>query len=366
MRGLYIHIPFCNKICSYCDFCKMVSSDDIKNKYINRLIDEIKFKTNELVDIDTIYIGGGTPNCLNLELLDKLLKTIEPYLKTSKETTIELNPDLITIDQIKLFKKYNINRLSLGVESFNNQILKNIGRTHTKEIVYEKINLLKENGFNNINIDLIFGLPNETINDVKYNLECFKELDLNHLSYYSLILEDKTIFSYLDKNNKLILPDDDIVADMYNLINDYMSSIGYIHYEISNYAINGYESIHNLKYWSELEYAAVGLNASGFIRPYRYTNTAILKEYLSDFKCEKTYINKDEEKAEYFMLGLRKIDGVSINTYKEKYNSDPFKDFNINKLIKKGLLIYQDDYLKISPDKLFVANLVFEEFLNEE
>ena len=366
MRGLYIHIPFCNKICSYCDFCKMVSSDEIKIKYINRLIEEIESKRDELIDIDTVYIGGGTPNCLNLELLDKLLKSIEPYLKTSKESTIELNPDLITIEQIKLFKKYGINRVSLGVESFNNDTLKIIGRTHTKEIVYEKIKLLKENGFNNINIDLIFGLPNETLDDIKFNLNCFKELNLEHLSYYSLILEDKTIFSHLYKNNKLELPDDDLVSDMFDYINLFMENNNYIHYEISNYAKSGYESIHNLKYWNEKEYVGVGISAAGFIRPYRYTNTNSIREYLNEFKDEKTYISITEEKNEYMMLGLRKINGVSISLYNELYKSNLLDDFNISKLIKKGLLEIDGDNIRIPKDKIFVGNLVFEEFLNNE
>ena len=366
MRGLYIHIPFCNKICNYCDFCKMVSSDEIKIKYINRLIEEIKSKKNELIDIDTVFIGGGTPNCLNLELLDKLLKSIEPYLKTSKESTIELNPDLITIEQIKLFKKYGINRISLGVESFNNDTLKIIGRTHTKEIVYEKIKLLKDNGFNNINIDLIFGLPNETLDDIKFNLNCFKELDLNHLSYYSLILEDKTIFSYLYNNKKLELPDDDLVSDMYDYINSFMNDNSYHHYEISNYSKPGYESIHNMKYWTEKEYVGIGLNASGFIKPYRYTNTNTMKEYLNEFKSEKELIDLKSEKNEYLMLGFRLVDGIKISEYNKLYNSNIFDDFNFDKLLKKKLIIIDGDYLKVSPDKLFVANLVFEEFIDNE
>ncbi len=365
MKGLYIHIPFCDRICNYCDFTKMVSNDNVKTKYLKRLKEELKYREKDLCDIDTVFIGGGTPNSLSIELLDDLLKTIGDFIKNSKEATIELNPELITIEQIELFKKYGINRISLGVESFNNELLKLLGRGHTKEIVYDRIKLLRDNGFKNINIDLIFGIPGETIDDVKYDLECFKELNLEHLSYYSLILEDKTVFSYMLNNKKLELLDDDIVADMYDYINDYLKNNGYKHYEISNYAKNGYESIHNKLYWTESHYVGIGLGASGYIDNYRYTNKKIMKDYLLDFEDIRDIISLDEEKSEYLIFGLRKIDGISISDYKERYNSDLFTDFKIDKLIENKLLIVDGDYLKIAPDKLFISNLVFEELLNE-
>ena len=366
MKGLYIHIPFCNKICNYCDFTKMVSSNDYKTKYINRLKEEINSKINDLKGIDTIFIGGGTPNSLSIELLEELLVLINDFNKKSKETTIELNPELISLEQINLFKKYGINRISIGVESFNDRLLKLLGRNHNKELVYEKIKLLKDNGFNNINIDLIFGIPTETIDDVKYDLKCFKELDLKHLSYYSLILEDKTIFSHWIDNKKIQLLDDDVVADMYDYINKYMMDNGYHHYEISNYARPGFESIHNKLYWTEQEYVGIGLGASGFINKYRYTNNKIMKDYFLKFEEKRDYISLDEEKSEYLIFGLRLVDGISIKEYKEKYNSDPFEDFNLNKLIKNNLLILDNDNIRIHPDKLFISNLVFEELLNEK
>ena len=366
MKGLYIHIPFCDKICNYCDFTKMVSTGDVKTKYIKRLKEEFEYRSNDLSNIDTIFIGGGTPNSLSIELLEEILVFIKDFTKKSKETTIELNPDLLNIEQIMLFKKYGINRISLGVESFNDKLLKLLGRNHNKEMVYEKIKLLKDNGFDNINIDLIFGIPGETIDDVKYDLECFKELDITHLSYYSLILEDKTIFSYWLKNKKIELLDDDIVADMYDYINNFMSQNGYKHYEISNYAKPGYESIHNKLYWTESQYVGIGLGASGFINNYRYNNQKIMKDYFNNtFEEKRDFISIDEEKSEYLIFGLRKIDGISISDYEKRYNTNLFDDFKIDKLIKKELLIIEGDYLKISPDKLFISILVFEELLNE-
>lgn len=365
MKGLYIHIPFCDKICNYCDFTKMVSTSDVKIKYVNRLKDEFKYRLKDLSNIDTVFIGGGTPNSLSIELLEEVLVFIKEYIKNSKETTIELNPDLLNIEQIMLFKKYGINRISLGVESFNSNLLKLLGRCHNKEMVYEKIKLLKDNGFDNINIDLIFGIPGETIDDVKYDLECFKELDIKHLSYYSLILEDKTIFSYMLNNKKIELLDDDIVADMYDYINKFMNENGYHHYEISNYAKPGYESIHNKLYWTEQDYVGIGLGASGFIDKYRYNNQKLMKDYLKNFEEKRDFISLDEEKSEYLIFGLRMVDGISISDYEKRYNSNPFEDFKIEKLIKNKLLIIDGDYLKINPDKLFISNLVFEELLNE-
>lgn len=366
MKGLYIHIPFCNKICNYCDFTKMVSTDDIKIKYLKRLTEEFEYRINDLNNIDTIFIGGGTPNSISIEFLEELLILINKYVKNPIEATIELNPELLTIDQIKLFKKYGINRISLGVESFNDKLLKLLGRNHNKDMVYEKIKLLKENGFNNINIDLIFGIPTETIDDVKYDLECFKELNINHLSYYSLILEDKTIFSYWLNNKKIELLDDDLVADMYDYINKFMNDNGFIHYEISNYAKEGFQSKHNLIYWNEDEYVGIGMGASGFINSYRYTNNNTIKTYLESFVESKRKINIDEEKSEFMMLGLRKIAGVSIQEYENRYHSKISDDFNIDKLIKNNLLIIENEYIKVNPKKLFVANLVFEEFLYEK
>ena len=362
MRGLYIHIPFCNKVCIYCDFTKMVGNDLKKEKYVNRLLEEIDYYKkkyyNEILACDTAFIGGGTPNSLSIPALESILASISEILASNKENTIELNPELITKELLLMLKKYNINRISMGVETFNDEKLKLINRSHSKDMVFEKIALIKSLGFNNINIDLIFGLPNQTIDDIKYDLDTFKLLDIPHLSYYNLILEDKTILNKYVNDHKLALLDDDILADFYDYINKYMKDLGYNHYEVSNYAKPSYESLHNLKYWSEEEYIGLGLGASGFLNGYRYQNNTKLDDYLKEFRKEENYIDISEKKKEYVIFGLRKLEGISISLYNKLYNSDIFKDFNFDKYIKLGLIIRDNDYLKIKEDKMFISNSI--------
>ena len=363
MRGLYIHIPFCKSICNYCDFTKLVSSKENQEKYINRLLEEIDDYKEELTNIDTVYIGGGTPNSLPINLLEKLLIKIKPILNKSIESSIELNPEFVNKDLVDLLTKYNINRVSIGVESFNDAILESINRKHNKIDVINSIKLLKENNINNINIDLIYGLPNQRLEDIKNDLNIFYSLNIPHISYYSLMLEDKTVFSYLMKQKKLELPDDDLVADMYDFISNNLEKNSYKHYEISNYSKPGFESKHNLLYWNQDEYVGIGLGASGFINNYRYTNNKLLKNYFNDYIEEKEYIDLKTDKLEFMMLGLRKIEGININIYKDKYKSNIFDDFNFDKLINKKLLVIENYHIKIPKDKILLGNLIFEEFV---
>ncbi|MBQ3254024.1 MAG: radical SAM family heme chaperone HemW [Acholeplasmatales bacterium] len=365
MRGLYIHIPFCKYICSYCDFPKLVSKSSNHKTYIYELIKEIESYKDKLNDIDTVYIGGGTPNSLDLSLLEELLINIHSYLKNSKESTIELNSELITEDLAKLLIRYNISRVSIGVQTLDEKSINLLNRQHNKEIVKNSINLLREYGINNINIDLIFGIPYTDINTIKEDLDFILSLNPNHLSYYSLILEDRTIFSHLVAKNKLKLLDDDIIADMYDYINNRLEGFGYKHYEISNYAKPGYESIHNKLYWESKEYIGVGLGASGYIDSYRYTNYKDLKNYYEHKIEENIFIDENERKKEYLMLGLRLTDGVSISKYTSIFKSDIFTDFSLDKLIKNKLIMVDGDYIKICKDKLFIANLIFEEFVGD-
>lgn len=362
MRGLYIHIPFCNSVCIYCDFTKMVTNDDNKNKYINRLLEEIDYYKdlyyNDILSCDTVFIGGGTPNSISLDLLERLFIKINNILEKSKENTIELNPELITEDLLLLLKKYHFNRLSIGVETFNDEKLKLIRRKYDKKLVYDKIKLIKDMGFSNINIDLIFGLPFQTLDDIKYDLNCFKELNINHLSYYDLILENSTILNKYVNDHKLSLIDDDIEASFYDYINKYMADLGYNHYEVSNYAIKGYESIHNQKYWDTDEYYGVGLGASGYLFGKRYKNNVKLDKYLKEYRQEEDDISYSERKKEYIIFGLRKLKGISIFRYKELFNSNILEDFDFNKYLKNGIIVKDDDYLRIKEEYMFISNTI--------
>lgn len=364
MRGLYIHIPFCNKLCSFCDFPKRINQkEDLKIKYINKLKEEIEDAINNYT-FDTIYIGGGTPNSLSLELLEDLFKSLEKIdFKQILEFTIEANYELITLEQVKLFKKYHINRVSLGVQTLNYEIANKINRYSNYKVLLEKIKLLRENGIENINLDFIFGLPNQTLEDVKKDLKYIKEINPKHISYYSLILEDKTVLSNLIQQNKINLPDDELTSKMYDLIIKELKESGYHHYEISNFAINGYESKHNLLYWDLDEYIGVGMSGASYFDNKRITNSKIIDNYLKNNDIIKNEETIEDSKGEYFWLGLRKIDGVSIQKYKDKFNSDPFKDFKIKDLVNKGLLEINDDIIKLTHFGLLHGNYVFEYFI---
>jgi len=363
LKGLYIHIPFCKSICTYCDFTKRVSNEQMYIKYINRLIEEIDSYSNKLFNIDSIYIGGGTPNSIPTYLLEKLFIKIKDLLNKSKENTIELNPELINEDLCKLLKKYNFNRISLGIQTIDDKSIKLLNRHHNKQIIENAFELLRNENINNINTDMIFGIPNTNLDDLKNDLEFILKLNPNHISYYSLIIEDKTILKY-QIDNKIIKPlDDDLIADMYDYIKSRLKD-NYHHYEISNFAKKGYESIHNLKYWNLDEYIGIGLGASGYIDNIRYDNTHDLKAYFNDFIEYSDKLTIQEKKNEFMMLGLRLVDGISISKYNELFKSNIFDDFKIIEDLKnKGLLEIENNNIKIPDDKLFLANLVWSEFV---
>ncbi len=363
MKGLYIHIPFCASICSYCDFPKEIAKEGKKEVYMHRLIEEIQTYKEELTDIRSVYIGGGTPNALNLALLEKLLKTIEPYLLSSKENTIEINTELFTEDQVKLFKKYHINRVSLGVQTFQSHLLPKIRRKHTKEMVHQTISVLRSYEITNINLDMMYGLPGQTMEDIQADLTEILSLNVPHISYYSLILEEKTLLEYQLKHHQLTIPEDDLVADMALYINQVLKKNMFKHYEISNYAKEGYASIHNLGYWDTEPYIGVGAGACGYLNHKRYQNHKNITAYFHTYKASEDRIDLQEAKKEFMMLGLRKMDGIHSSTYFARFKTYPRDDFDIDKLLKLGLIEEKNDVICLKEDKFLIANVVFEEFV---
>ena len=363
--GLYLHIPFCKTICSYCDFPKLVSKRENQKKYIDFLVDSIYNNMVRLKNVDTIYIGGGTPNAIDLDLLEEILIPIAPLLKKAKESSIELNPELVTEKLCSLLHKYNINRASLGVQTIKDSSITLLNRHHNKEIVEKAVAMLKDAGISNINIDLIFGIPGTAISDVEADLDFAVSLKPKHISYYSLILEDKTVFNYLYNKHRLTLLDDDDIADMYDYINMRLAKEGFHHYEISNYAIPGYESKHNLKYWNCDDYLGLGLGASSLYKGRRFTSSYKMEGYYNNMLEEDIILSEHEKKNEFMMLGLRKVDGIKISEYQRRFNSTPFLDFNLDNLIKNKLIDVNDDTIRINKDKLFIANLIFEEFVGD-
>lgn len=365
MKGLYVHIPFCKTICSYCDFPKIIARPQQQEDYIRRLLEELELYSSQLQDISTVYIGGGTPNAIPLGLLETLLEKLSKPISGAEEVTVELNPELLTKAAVDLLKASGVNRVSLGVQSLSSAALEILNRHHSREDVVHAISMLREAGITNINVDLMFGIPGTTIGDMEADLDFVLGLNIPHLSCYSLILEEKTVLMHKINHKMLEMPSDDTVADMYELITRKLKACGYHHYEISNFAKPGYESRHNLLYWSGGEYIGVGCGACGYLQSVRTQNHRILSRYMKDFIEEREYISVQERKKEYFLLGLRKMDGVSLTEYEKQFHSNPMEDFDLNGLLRKGLIEIQGDMLRICPDKIFVANLVFEEFVGD-
>ncbi|MBQ6494537.1 MAG: radical SAM family heme chaperone HemW [Bacilli bacterium] len=356
---IYIHIPFCTSICSYCDFPKLLYCNKYIDKYLDSLEKEIKSRyNNELVK--SIYIGGGTPTSLSYNELERLLIIINNFnIDNDIEYTIESNVESLDIDKIKLLNKYNVNRVSLGVQSFDDNVLKELNRHHTKDDVYRVINELKKNNITNINIDLIYGV-NDNLDILKKDIEYFLELNIPHISCYSLIIENNTLFGI---NNREYI-DDNIDFDMYKYIEDKLTNNNYIHYEVSNYSKNGYQSIHNLNYWNNLCYYGFGMGAVSYIDNYRISNTKNLSKYLNGEYIDNTiYEDEDIQKSNTLILGLRKVGGINVLEFKNRYNKDIRDCYNIKELIKDNKLILKDNYLYINPKYFYLSNDILINFI---
>ena len=362
IKSCYIHIPFCLKICSYCDFCKVLYQKDQVQKYLQELKKEVEenYKNEEL---DTIYIGGGTPSCLDLEDLETLLE-ITDSLKKSKnlEFTIEGNFQSITKEKLQLLKKHQVNRLSLGVESTHKKHLEFLGRDEKKDEIVEKIKWMRELDFSNINLDLIYALPNETIKDLEEDLEFLISLNVEHISTYSLIIEDHTLLKI--RNTKPIK--EELDEEMYNLIKETLKKNGYIHYEISNFAKPNKESRHNKCYWLNEEYYGFGLGASSYRNNKRVTNTRSITNYQKGIVLEEETLTK-EDKMEYeVILNLRLLEGIDLSRWLEKYNIELKEVYDYEDLIKENLLELVDNHLRIKEDKLYLSNAILVKLLEKK
>lgn len=349
--SIYIHIPFCNSICTYCDFCKIFYNKKYINDYLNNLEQEIKVRYKSEI-VNTIFIGGGTPSSLDDEEMIRLMNIIEIFkLNDNYEFTVECNIESITENKLKIMKKYGVNRISIGVESFDNSIIKLLGRNHTKKDVYNKMEIVKRY-FSNINIDLIYAAYDD-INILKSDIDCFLKLDIPHISTYSLIIEDNTML----KINGMKNIDEDIDYEMYKYIEDALEKNNYIHYEISNYAKNGYQSKHNLVYWNNEEYYGFGLSSTSYINNERITNTKNLRKYLNgEYLDTSVYEDKDIRMENEIMLGLRKLDGIDLDRFKEKFNVSLEDIYNIDNLVRNGYLIRDNNCIKIDKKYMYISN----------
>lgn len=368
----YVHIPFCTQICYYCDFSKVFIKNQPVDAYLQALIRE--FESYKIEQLRTLYIGGGTPTAISAEQLDYLLSHLTKNLDLSQleEFTIEANPGDLTPDKIAVLEKSAVNRISLGVQTFNDKHLKRIGRSHNEAQIYESIDSLKGAGFDNISIDLIYALPGQTMADVKENVAKAIALDIPHLSLYSLILEHHTVFMNKMRRGKLNLPTEDLEADMFDYIIAKLESHGFEHYEISNFTKPGRESRHNLMYWDNAEYYGVGAGASGYIDGVRYRNRGPIQHYLKGVaqgnpRLEEEVLTKQEMMEEEFFLGLRKKEGVSISRFEEKFAenfSNRYGDI-VEKLTRDGLVQVTDGRLRMTKKGLFLGDTVAEKFMVE-
>lgn len=369
MLGLYIHIPFCRHICHYCDFYKMVASDSFKSKYIKLLLEEMKIKKLSNYQFDTLYIGGGTPSALNLDDLKILFNYLDKNINLASlsEFTIEVNPEDINLDLLQLFKTYHVTRISMGIQSFKKEIIDFLGRNTYFDFnnIKTKVELIKSVGINNINCDLIYAVPNETLDDVISDVNQLLDLDITHVSTYSLILEDHTILNKWYQDKIFELTNDELDASMYEKICDKLKNHNFKHYETSNFSIEGYESKHNLIYWNNEEYIGIGAGAATYLNHERYTNIRNIEKYYDGVRNNKLELEDyeiqtlDDEMNDEVMLGLRKMEGISKTSFLKKYKIDLLVKFPIIiELIREGLLEETNGYIRIPSRYSYIANYI--------
>ncbi|MBB6445969.1 radical SAM family heme chaperone HemW [Bacillus benzoevorans] len=375
VKAAYIHIPFCEHICHYCDFNKVFLQGQPVEQYITALEAEIVLTLERLPaeSLHSVFIGGGTPTALTVAQLDRLFAVIHKYLPLNKETefTVEANPGDLSEDKLKLLYASGVNRLSFGVQSFNDELLKKIGRTHKAEDVFRSLASARKTGFDNISVDLIYSLPGQTLADFKATLQTAFSLETTHFSGYSLIVEPKTVFYQLLNKGKLELPGEDTEAAMYELLMEKMEQHHYEQYEISNFAKSGYESRHNLTYWDNNHYYGFGAGAHSYLNGVRMSNYGPLKKYMTPLQerklpvYEEHTVTQREMMEEEMFLGLRKTKGVSIAIFQEKYGDNPLHYFKeqIEELSEKKWIQVTGGYISLTRQGRFLGNEVFQAFL---
>ncbi len=400
--GIYIHIPFCVKKCYYCDFVSYPDKLDYQKEYIEKIKQEIREEQEVFKDADitTIYIGGGTPSIIDSKYIIEILEYLYKFIgKKDREITIEINPGTINKTKLQDYKKAGINRISIGLQSSNDKILKTIGRIHNFEDFLKAYNLVVEEGVENINVDLMIGLPEQTIEDIKQSINEVLNLKLKpkHISIYSLIVEENTQLDKMLDEGKITLPNDEYERKEYAYTKNTLELNGYKHYEISNFAQEGYESKHNVNCWKQKEYIGLGVAAHSYINGIRFSNTTNLPKYLKNEKFEiqnekeieelkkkidkqnneyklplkigiKTIHeiqNEEDMQNEYMILGLRMLEGVKISEFKQKFVENPIYLFRkeLEKLVDEQLIEIDLDNIKLTRKGLDLANIVWEEFV---
>ncbi len=360
MEAVYIHIPFCEHICSYCDFPKVLHIDSFVLDYLEAMQREIE-DNYDGERISSIYIGGGSPSCLSKEERIKLFRILSIFNRTPDcEYTFECNPDDITDELLDDLIDGGVNRVSIGIESFDIDNLKMLERHADYKDIEEKLNMLRLRGITNINLDLMYALPDEKLTTVKKDLTKILSLNPTHISTYSLILEDHTKLKIEGKE----YISEDLDRKMYDYICHTLRKNGYNHYEVSNFAKEGCESRHNLHYWNNDEYYGFGLGAGGYKDGFRYMNTRNIHQYIEgNYRSEENLMTHQEQMDNEVMLGLRKLEGLNVNTFYDRYGLNIQDVYPVKDLIRSGDLIYKNGYLFIHPNKIYVMNAILEKLI---
>lgn len=371
--GIYIHIPFCKSKCYYCDFVSYTNRCGQVENYIQEVSKEMEQYDISGYNVTTIYIGGGTPSLIDEKYIKRLLEELKTKLTNNHtkfeeiEITIEINPGTITKQKLEQYKKSGVNRISIGLQSTNDNLLKEIGRIHNYQAFLEAYQLVQETEFENINIDVMIGLPNQTIQDIRKTLAEIQRLQPSHVSVYSLIVEENTKMDQFIATGQLQLPDEELERQMYWYVKNTLELNGYKHYEISNFAKEGKKSKHNTNCWEQKEYIGLGVAAHSYLNGVRYSNASFTETGDWNFKDKSVQERQsiETQKKEYMLLGLRKIEGVSIQKFKEKFVDNPIFLFReeIEKLVKEELLLVDGDWIRLTTKGLDLANLVWEEFV---
>ena len=346
VEALYIHIPFCEKICDYCDFTKLQYFRNFATDYLKALEKEIK--SYHIKDLKTIYVGGGTPTALEDDLFLELLKIIAPFTEGVKEYTFEANPESLTLTKIKMLEEYGVNRISLGVQTTNDKILQMVNRNHSFAQVKEAIKNLKDNGITNINVDLILGLPHTSVKVLKEDLNNILSLETTHVSCYGLTINPHTVLF----NKAVSEPSGDQLRKYYDIVQETLTNHGFVHYEVSNWAKPGFESKHNLTYWRNEQYYGVGLGASGYIKDIRYKNTTNLSQYLTGaYVNEKERVSKRDKLTYQIILNLRTVEGLNLSFIKGK-------ETEIEEMVNGGLLIKENNHIIPTYEGMMVLDTI--------
>ena len=373
--GIYVHIPFCERKCNYCDFYSLVKSDEVEDRYISALLEEIKSYKNisEEYVVDTIFLGGGTPSYLKPDNIGLILNEINNNFLVSNdaEITMEANPNSITKENVIKYRQYGINRMSVGIQSLDNMVLKSIGRLHNSDEALNALDTIKDAGIDNINADVMFNIPGQTIESIVDTLNKIMLKDVKHISFYSLKLEEGTPMYKMEEKGLIDMVDDEVERSMYYAGRELMESKGFLQYEISNFAKEGYECRHNIKYWTGGEYIGFGPFAHSCFKDNRYNNLSDIRLYCDNMNNPDNYrqlnevLTKDSKIFEYIMLRLRMNKGINLEDFKNQFNEDFIIKYSnqLKKLKDYELIIVDDSSIRLSKKGMDVSNYVFEEFL---